>query len=141
MAAFTGKWKLVSNDDFEPFLDAVKATPEYREQVKGFQSLASKDYYEEITLDPAAKTFKRTSYIDGKAVKQDGPINIGQEFDDTVHGKPAKVTTTLESDTKMKRKEVGSDFTTSGEFEVKGDELFGNFSCNGVSVKTKYQRI
>lgn len=141
MAAFSGKWKLVSNADFEPFLDAVKATPEYREQVKGFLALADKEYYEEIAFDPSAKTLKRTSFIDGKPVKTDGPITIGQEFEDNVHGKPAKITTTLESDTKMKRKEIGSDFTTNGEFEVKGNEMFLTISCDGVTINSKYQRI
>lgn len=141
MASFSGKWKLVTKGDFNAFLDAVKAPEEYREQVKGFQALADTDYYEQIDFDPTAKTMKRTAYLQGKAVKEDGPRTFGEEFEDTCHGKPAKVTTKLESETKILRKEVGSDFSTSGEIEVKGNELFFTMTCNGVTINSKYERI
>lgn len=145
MSAFNGKWRFVRTDEnCEKFNAAVKAAPEYTsllEQLAAGLPSNPNIYVEELKVDKAAGTVQRIVYINGKAEKDAGPVKFDTEVDGMTYGKPAKLKVTLESDTKLKRTEVGSDFTATVTLEVNGDELTLTSVSGGVTSVDKYARV
>ena len=143
MAGFNGKWKLVSSENAEAYFTAVKASDEFKEKLRALavEHKANPDIYiEEIKLDKAAGTIQRIVYIKGEVKKDSGVHKLGTEHVGKAHGKEAKLTATLESDTKIVRKEVGDDFESTSVLELHGDELTLTQTSGGVVAKDKYVR-
>lgn len=144
MAGFNGKWRLVSSENGEAFFNANNASEEYKTALRSLwaEHKTNPDIYqEELKVDKAAGTIQRIVYLKGAVQKDSGPVQFNQERDGKAHGNPAKITVTLDSDTKITRKEVGSNFNSTAVVEVSGDELTLTMTGNGVTAKEKYARV
>jgi len=143
MAGFNGKWRLVGSENAEAFFAAVKAPEDFKTQLSalaGEQKTNPGMYLEEIKLDKAAGTIQRQVYIKGEVKRDSGVHKFGNEHDGAIYGKTGKLTAVLESDTKIVRKEVGPDFTSTTTLEINGDNLTATLTSGGVTATEKYVR-
>jgi len=143
MAQFNGKWKLVSSENAEAFLNAVNAADDFKAQIRGLASEVKANpglYVEEIRVDCAANTIQRIVTIKGEVKKDSGVAKIGEEVEGKCHGKPAKMRLAKESDNKIVRTEVGADFNSSSTLEVTGNQLTLTLVGGGVTAVEKYER-
>jgi len=145
MAHFNGKWKLVSSENADAFFAAVRAGEEFLQLLKSVHAEVKESnpdaYIEEFQVDKAANTVQRIVYVRGEKKRDSGTIPFGVEVDGRCHGKQAKITVTMESDTKIIRHEKGEDFASTSTIEVKDSDMTLTLTCGGITATEKYKRV
>jgi hypothetical protein len=145
MSAFNGKWHLTDIKNGQQFYDAIKSPSENQENLRQIGAKIRADphaYYEEVTANRAEGTLRRAVYIHDKVHRDSGTVKSGVEFaHQCADGRPVKSTFWFESDTKLKRHEVGDGFTIDTIVEVDGDTMTATLTGNGVSKVMTYKRM
>lgn len=135
MAALNGKWKLVSLENFVPYLDAVGVAGESRE--KALKLLTPEnDITQEITISGDSITIVTTTPI--------APITVtatnGQKFDSRyLDGREIKTVFTVEGDTLVET--VEGPFSTSITRAVKDGKMIMTMTCGDVTSARTYEKV
>jgi len=139
---FTGRWHLAAVEGAIAYYDAIRAPEEYKQRLLKIAESVKQDptvYAEVIAVE--GNTFHREVFINGEKKKDSGVIEFGVERSANIgDGRPAKITLTKESESRITRKEVGDGFTLTSTFEVHGDDLTLTMSNGTVATTEKYKR-
>ncbi|XP_076453184.1 sodium/calcium exchanger regulatory protein 1-like [Babylonia areolata] len=135
MAALNGKWKLVSVDNFVPYLDAVDVQGEFRE--KALKLLTPENNItQDITIDGDAITIVTTTPISPIEVKATNKQEFQSRYLD---GREIKTVFTVEGDTL--KEEVSGPFSTTILRALEGAEMVMTMKSGDVTSTRRYQKV
>lgn len=135
MAALNGKWKLVSLDNFEPYLDAVGVHGESRGQALKLLT-PENNITQEITVDGDAITIVTTTPISPIEVK----ATNGQEFESRyLDGREIKTVFRVDGDALLE--EVSGPFSTTITRAIEGGQMVMTMVVGDVSSTRRYDKV
>lgn len=144
MTSVTGKWKLITSNNLENYHNAIHTTDEYKDRLRKLADAWKSDpdsYVEEFNYDASAGTLRRAVFVNGES-KRDTKYKVGGEVEaTTADGRKAKITLSVEGDSKISIHEKGADFEVNGAVEAKGNDLTLTLTGNSVTSLQTYKRI
>eukprot|EP00745_Piridium_sociabile_P026772 TRINITY_DN42808_c0_g1_i1.p1 TRINITY_DN42808_c0_g1~~TRINITY_DN42808_c0_g1_i1.p1 ORF type:complete len:136 (+),score=42.63 TRINITY_DN42808_c0_g1_i1:171-578(+) len=135
MAALNGKWKLVSVENFEPYLDAVGVQGEYKE--KALKLLTPENNItQDICIQGDAITITTTTPLSPIEVKATNGLEFASRYLD---GREIKTKFTIEGDSL--KEEVNGQFSTSIVRAVEGSVMTMTMKSGDVTSTRQYEKV
>ncbi|XP_006626561.1 fatty acid-binding protein 1, liver isoform X2 [Lepisosteus oculatus] len=126
--AFTGKYELVSHENFEPFMKAIGLPDELVQKGKDIRSVSE--------IEQSGDSFKVTVTTGSKVLVNQ--FTLGQESElQTPTGEKVKAVVTMEGGNKLKVCLNGINSVT----ELCGDQIINTMTLGGIVYKRISKRI
>lgn len=131
MAAFVGRWRMETSENFDEYMKAVGVGMMLRKTAGALKP----DIVFSIDGDTwklrSESTFKNTEIV----------FKLGEEFDETTaDGRKVKTTMTLEGDNKLIHKQKGDPDSTLTR-TIEGDTLTMTLEAKGVKSTRVYKKV
>jgi len=146
MSGFNGRWAMVSAENAEAYMTAIKTPDALRTKLLGIMATLKTNpeaFVEEINVNKTAGTVHVKIFMNGE-VKHDMTLEMNKEVDHTfLDGLPAKVTITMPSDTKfvMHKKTATYETEIVYNLSTSGKEVITTRTSGGVTCTDKFMKL
>ncbi|MCI3325489.1 lipocalin/fatty-acid binding family protein [Escherichia coli] len=135
MAALNGKWKLVSSENFDAYLDAIGVAGELKEKALKLLS-PENNITQEITVSGDTIKINTTTPLSSVEVN----ATVGQEVDSrSLDGRTVKSVYTLDGETLVET--ISGGYSTISRRFVEGGQLIMKLSASGVDAIRHYDKV